>query len=224
MGNNVAKVVRKNNFAKRQEYLFVASVLIVPIIFFLVFWVYVNIDSFALVFWRKETVDGAVRKVFTFRNFELVYEKFLKNGELLIATRNTLLFYAVALVIVLPISILMAYFVYKKILCFRFFRTITYLPNIICSSALVVLYKYTFMAGGPISAIAQKLGNEYSSPLGTDKAIIYLLIYNVIFGFGANMVVFGGAMNSVSEDVLEAGKIDGCNWFQELVKLIIPMI
>ena len=212
------------NPKKAQERLFVLSILIIPIIFFLVFWLYVNLDSLALSFQREKYDATGKHLYFTFENFKLVFTQFFKSGELLIAFRNTLLFFTVSLVIVLPVSILMAYFVYKKILFFRFFRTVTYLPNIICSSALVILFKYTFMKGGPYEVLVTALGKKYEYPLVTNSAIVYLLIYNVIFGFGGNMVVFGGAMNSISEDVLEAGKIDGCNWFQELCYLIIPMI
>lgn len=219
------KKIKTRNAAKRQERWFVFSLLGIPILFFLVFWLYVNFDSLLLAFQRENYVTGEGKQLyFTFKNFEMVFTRFFKKGELLIAFRNTLLFYAVALLIVLPLSILMAYFVYKKIAGYRFFRTIAYLPNIICSSALVVLFKYTFMAGGPYETILHAMGKAYENPLMTDGAIKYLLIYSVIFGFGGNMVVFGGAMNSISQDVLEAGKIDGCNWFQELIKLIIPMI
>ena len=91
----------------------------------------------------------------------MVFEGFFRDDDLLLALRNTLLFYAVALVIVLPLSILMAYFVYKKILGYRVFRTVTYLPTIITSSALVVLFKYTFYKGGPFSAWLTAHGQPY---------------------------------------------------------------
>ena len=218
------KPKKKLTDAKKKEILFIASLLGIPIIFFLVFWLYVNLDSLAMSFQREKYDLTGMHLYFTFENFEMVFTGFFRDGDLLIALRNTLLFYAVALLIVLPISILMAYFVYKKILGYKVFRTVTYLPTIICSSALVILYKYTFMSGGPYAAILHALGKTYEYPLVTDNAIIMLLIYNVIFGFGGNMVVLGGAMNAISEDVLEAGEIDGCNWFQELIHLVIPMV
>lgn len=216
----------KWSLAKRQEYLFVASLLVIPIICFLIFWVYVNLDSFLLAFQRERASAGVSTEMyFTFENFEMVFNGFFKDRELLIALRNTLLFYGVALIIVLPISILMAYFVYKKILGYKIFRTVTYLPTIISSSALVVLFQYTFWYGSPYHEIVLALGKTYENPLVTaGPAIVLLLVYNVIFGFGPNMVVLGGAMNSISEDVLEAGEIDGCNWFQELTRLVIPMV
>ena len=212
--------------AKKQEFWFVFSILVIPIICFLVFWLYVNFDSLLMAFQRQRFGLGAdeYELYFTLENFEMVFDGFFRDDDLLLALRNTLLFYAVALIIVLPLSILMAYFIYKKILGYRVFRTVTYLPTIITSSALVVLFKYTFFKGGPFSAWLTANGQPYYNPLTTDSAIVWLLVYNVIFGFGPNMVVLGGAMNSISEEVLEAGEIDGCNWFQELIYLILPMI
>ncbi len=214
---------KKVSRAKKQEYLFVASLLAVPIVFFLIFWLYVNLDSFVLAFQREK--NGKL--YFTLDNFKAVFDEFLKGGgeyQLLIALRNTLLFFFVNLIVVLPLTLLMSYFVYKRILAYKAFRIITYLPNIITSSALVVLFKFTFQSGGTYNGMINVPFSEYTSPIETDNAILLLLIYNVLFGFGTNMVIFGGAMNSISADVLEAGEIDGCNWFQELIFLIIPMM
>ncbi len=214
---------KKINPAKKQEYLFVTSLLAVPILFFLVFWLYVNFDSFVLAFQREKNGEA----YFTLENFKAVFDEFLKGGgeyELVTALKNTLLFFTVNLVLVIPLTLLMAYFIYKRIAGYKVFRTVTYLPNIITSSALVVLFKYTFQSGGTYNALTGVPFLEYSSPLESEKAIYMLVLYNVIFGFGTNMVIFGGAMNSISSDVLEAGEIDGCNWFQELIYLIIPMM
>ncbi len=218
-----ALMKKKMTPAKKQEYLFVTSLLAVPILFFLVFWLYANFDSFLLAFQREK--NGEL--YFTLENIKAVFNEFLQGGgeyQLVIALRNTLLFFTVNLVVVLPLSLLMSYFVYKKIMGYKVFRTVTYLPNIITSSALVVLFKYTFQSGGTYNALIGVPFLEYTSPLESEKAIYLLLLYNVIFGFGGNMVIFGGAMNSISADVLEAGEIDGCNWVQELIYLIIPMM
>lgn len=213
--------------AKMKEYLFVASILAIPIAFFLVFWVYVNFRSLLYIFQRREFVladDGSGTQevyVFSLENFKMVFSGFFETGELSTALLNTVEYYLVAVIIVLPVSILMAYFVYKRIPGHKLFRTVTYLPNIITSSALVVLFRYTFMKGGPINAM---VGETYQDLLVGGSAQLLLLLYSVIFGFGANMVVLGGAMNSIDKEVLEAGEIDGCTWFQELRSLILPMI
>lgn len=213
---------RQKNAIKRN--LFVFSILILPIAVFLVFWLYVNFDSILLSFQRETYTDGNMQLVFSLDNFKRVFQSLFVEKALLTAFRNTLLFYLISVVVVFPLSLLMAYFIYKKIRCYKFFRVVAYIPNIITSAALVALYKYTFMLGGPYDAILRKMGESYSDPFSGSTALIMLLIYNVIFGFGGNMVILGGAMNSVNADCLEAGQIDGCTWFQELIYLILPMI
>ena len=73
--------------------------------------------------------------------------------------------------------------------------------------------------------MSRQMGWTYSYPLSEEpNAIITILIYNFLFGLGGNIIVIGGAMRSINQDMLEAGQIDGCNWFQEFLYLIIPSI
>ncbi len=204
--------------------MFEVSILILPMAVFVVFWIYANLDSFLLAFQKEDYVSGSKELMFTLDNFKTVYRELFKDKILLGYFKNTVLFFAVALFINLPVSILMSYFIYKKIRMYKFFRVVAYLPNIITSAALVVLYKYTFMAGGPYDAILAKFGKEFTDLFTGSSALTMLLIFNVMFGFGPNMVVLGGAMNGISQECLEAGEIDGCTWFKELTLLILPMI
>lgn len=206
--------------------LFMASFLAIPIINFLIFFVYTNISSFFMAF-QRPIYDGATEMYFTMENFQKVFNSFFvdADGTLRTGLINTVLFYLSGTLIIMPVSILMSYFIYKKIPGYRSFRFIAYLPQIIASSALVIIFKYSLSSGGPLAAIYKAVGREYSNPLIREPgAIITLLIYNVMFGFGGNLIVYGGAMGSINAEVLEAGELDGCTWFQELIYLIIPMM
>lgn len=203
-----------------------ASFLAIPIINFLIFFVYTNISSFFMAF-QRPIYDGATEMYFTMENFQKVFNSFFvdADGTLRTGLINTVLFYLSGTLIIMPVSILMSYFIYKKIPGYRSFRFIAYLPQIIASSALVIIFKYSLSSGGPLAAIYKAVGREYSNPLIREPgAIITLLIYNVMFGFGGNLIVYGGAMGSINAEVLEAGELDGCTWFQELIYLIIPMM
>lgn len=203
-----------------------ASFLAIPIVNFLIFFVYTNISSFFMAF-QRPIYDGATEMYFTMENFQKVFNSFFvdADGTLRTGLINTVLFYLSGTLIIMPVSILMSYFIYKKIPGYRSFRFIAYLPQIIASSALVIIFKYSLSSGGPLAAIYKAVGREYSNPLIREPgAIITLLIYNVMFGFGGNLIVYGGAMGSINAEVLEAGELDGCTWFQELIYLIIPMM
>ncbi|MCQ2741631.1 MAG: hypothetical protein MJ210_05935, partial [Alphaproteobacteria bacterium] len=180
---------------KLKRAMFEASILILPMAVFVVFWIYANLDSFLLAFQKEDYVSGSKQLMFTLDNFKTVYRELFKDKTLLGYFKNTVLFFAVALFINLPVSILMSYFIYKKIRMYKFFRVVAYLPNIITSAALVVLYKYTFMAGGPYDALLASFGKEFTDLFTGSSALTMLLIFNVMFGFGPNMVVLGGAMN-----------------------------
>lgn len=223
----IKEIIHTRKFRKR---IFVASFLVIPIINFLVFWLYVNLDSFLLAF--KALENG--NEVFSLEQFRLIWESLTQGTNLIdgfkmgTAFKNTLLFYGAGMLVVFPISIFASYFIYKKIVGYRFFRVVTYLPSIISGAALVMMFRYLIDHGGLVHKIFQLTHGEdavYSAPLtDASTAIWTILLYNILCGLGGNIVVMGGTMNALSTEMLEAGEIDGCNWFQELIYLVIPGI
>ncbi len=207
--------------------LFVISFLALPVLNFLVFYVYVNFDSFFMAFQRPITGAGFGATEWSLENFKTILNLLDSSagGELIGALLNTVLFYVAGMVIGLPISVLMSYFIYKKIKGYKMFRFVTYLPNIITSSALVILFKNAVGPGGPLDALISAGGGEYIDPLTRNETAIWMIIfYSLSFGFGTNLIVLNGAMNGINKEMLEAASIDGCNWFQELIYVIIPTV
>ena len=160
------KVQPKKIKIDKHKTLFMASFLAIPIINFLIFFVYTNISSFFMAF-QRPIYDGATEMYFTMENFQKVFNSFFvdADGTLRTGLINTVLFYLSGTLIIMPISILMSYFIYKKIPGYRSFRFIAYLPQIIASSALVIIFKYSLSSGGPLAAIYKAVGREYSNPL-----------------------------------------------------------
>lgn len=213
------------NQEERSRKLFMFSALVVPTLFFLVFFVYVNFDSLLMAFQRPDYSSGSLVEQFTFENFRLIFSKNSGLDEILESIKNTLIFFFSDLIIVFPISIFMSYFFFKKMPGFRFFRFVFYLPSVIASSVLVILFKYVIGDGGIIDAIMTKQGKNFFYLLSQAPDALYTIVfYNVMFSFGGNIIVFGGSMNGVNSEVLEAGRIDGCGWMKELFLLVIPMM
>ncbi len=227
--------VKRYNGKKRklwEKRLFVFSFLVIPVISFLIFYVYVNFEAFFYSFMRVK--DGVGKFDPKFTNFRLIFdslfhgggESVLSDGGIAKGLKNVLLFNIVGICFGLPISVLFGYFLYKKIKGYRFFRFIIYLPSIITSVALMALYKQVIGRGGLLDTLFNTFERyEFSQPWQREGvSIFYLLFYGFIFGFGTNMIVINGAMNSINKEVLEAGQLDGCNWFQELIHVIFPGI
>ena len=185
-------------------------------------------DSFSLAF--KTLEDG--KEVFSFEQFENIWKSLTQGINLVdgfkigTAFKNTMLFFGSGMLVSFPLSILASYFIHKKIAGYRFFRVVTYLPSVVAGAALVMMYRYLIDHGGLIHKIFQLTNTAdavYQAPLTDPSTAIWtILIYNVLCGLGTTIVVVSGAMNSLSPEMLEAGEIDGCNWFQELIYLIIP--
>ena len=212
---------------KLQRWLFIGTFLALPVINFCIFYIYVNFDSFLMAFQRPVLGQGFGATEWSFENFKTIWRllSISEGGALWGAFINTVLFFLAGMLIGLPLSVLMSYFIYKKIKGYKLFRFVTYLPNIITSSALVILFKNAIGPGGPLNALVTKMGGEYVDPITVNETAIWMTIfYSVSFGFGTNLIVLNGAMNGIDKETLEAAEIDGCNWFKELIYIVIPGI
>ncbi len=219
----LSKEKRKEMFKRR---VFIWSFLGIPILSFLLFYVYVNFNSIVMAF-QRPVYGGETEYIWSTANFTRIKELFSSTGDgvLLEALINTLTMWATGMLIGLPLSILACYFFYVKIPGTKLFRAVMYLPQIITSSALVVLFKYAIGQGGPLDLIMAAGGQEYINPLTTSpSAMTTIIFYSVSFGFGTNIILIGSAMNSINQEMVEAARVDGCTWFKELIYIILPSI
>lgn len=207
---------------------FIFSFMALPIFLFCIFYIYVNLESFVMAFQQVGTLeDGYVGEYWTLDNFKTIGQILSPAsdgvGILSEAIINTLLFNVLNLFFILPTTTIVCYFITKKILGYKIFRAVYYLPCIITSSALVALFKVTLNDAGPLDVLFGQYG--YTYPLAENgSAILTILIYSFLFGIGGNLIVIGGAMKAVDPQILEAGQIDGCNWIQEFFYIILPSI
>ncbi len=219
------KKVQTYHEVKTQRKLFVASFLALPILSFFVFFVYTNIDGVLMAFKHEVTVDGVLKEEWSLDNWRWIFTNQSERAHILLALRNTLLFFLSGLFISFPVGLFMAYFFFKQIKGYKVFRFIFYLPCVISSSVLVVLFKVTIGVGGPWRALVEAFGGIYKIPLNNEpNALIAILIYSISFSFGGRLIVLCGSMNGLNREVMEAGAIDGCNWFQEFTLLVVPML
>lgn len=207
---------------KRGQLIFLICMLALPVAQWLIFWLYVNIQSIALAF---QDPHGA----FTWGNFTMFWEELhATTGKTIgVAVLNTLIYFAVGILIQLPGALLISYFLYKKIWFNKAFRVIFYLPAIISGVVMVAAYRSLVDPGGPLEALVELCGGHLP-PEGllanSNTATAMIVLFVIWTGFGGNMLLFGGAMARVPIDVLEAARLEGCGPFRELVQIILPLI
>ncbi len=211
---------------RKGKSLFIFCMVIVAILNFLVFYVAVNVNSFVLAF---QKYDRATKDYFfSLDQFKNVFRdiSLLSDGEIVPAFYNTMIYFWLNFLVIIPLSFLVSYFLYKKIVGYKFYRVIFYMPSIISAVVLVAVFKYFILPGGALDSFLIK-NFDYRIDnflLYHDSATVVMVIYTLWTGFGTNIVLYQSAMKRVPESVVEAAKLDGVTLFQEMFSIITPLV
>ena len=199
---------------------FIALMLLFPIVQFLVFWVYVNYRSILLAFQLES--NGEI--VWTFHNFRRFFEEIKASNTMWTNIKNSLLFFPVSVGITLPLSFFASYFLFKKVPLASVYRVIFYLPSIISSVAMTMLFRYIVNVNGPLAAIQRWLGITPIEFLGKPGwAMGTILFYTVWTGLGYNMILLSSSMSRIPKELFEAAKIDGAGTLREIFSIVLPL-
>ena len=218
---------KKKRFTKAEvgHFAFYLAFLIIPILHFFIFYLYVNINSFVMAF-QTYTLDYDLGKIVTsfagWNNFETAWSSFTKYPYML---RNSLIFIAIDLFISQPLAILASYYIYKKRPGSAFFRTVLYLPQVLSSIVLGLLFKYVVEAAIP--QMLQKWFGVIStmSVLDNPSTQLYIMaVFSVTMGFGVNVLLYSNAMGNVNPSNIESAQLDGANTIQILWHVVLPKI
>lgn len=215
--------------AKANETIFIWVMLAVPIVNFLVFWLYVNSNSILMAF-KNVDFGGTGQEYWTLSNFKNIFEMISQgsNGPGLVRYgMNTLKYWCLNTFWCIPHSILLTYVFQKKIVGYKFFRIVLYLPSIICAVVMAGLFESFVAQDGAIGYIATHfLGAEHwPNWFGQGEfATKALLFYAFFFGFAGHYVIFSGAMARIPTEITESALMDGVGMWRELWNIYIPLM
>lgn len=225
--NEKSSIKKSFNPTESGKTWFLIPILSIPVLNFLIFWVGVNFQSILNAFRIEEF--GEIK--FSLINWKYLWDDLFganPYSDLKLLLRNTFVYFGVGFCIVLPLSLILAYFLYKKIRFYKYYRIIFFLPNIISAAVLATLYKFMFnpSVGGIIPQIYQALtGKEAINFLmSPDHALTAVVIYSIWTGFSVNLIIFNGAMARVPISVVEAAKLDGVSMTQEFFQILLPLM
>ena len=224
---NARQKSEKNSFksAYYKSLGFYVSVAALPVIQFAVFYIYVNFNSISL---ALKTYDPLTRDVISigFENFSQIFFNWSNSTELKTAVTNSLTMFAVNTLVGLTCGMLFSYYIFKKMPLYNMFKVFLFLPTIV--SVIVMVVIYTYFVDGAIPAILEKtLGVKILGLLSSDNhrtVFGTLVFYNIWVGFGSQVLLYVGAMNGISQSVIEAGKIDGANAVKEFLFIVFPSV
>lgn len=221
----------KFNTFKRKENIFFSLMVAFPILNFIMLWLIPNIGSIFYAF-RIPIVssEGYVFK-FSFFQFQRIFQEIaIKDSILLQVFVNSLLYFAISMLIVTPLTLIFAYFIYKRVYGYSIYRVVFFLPSIISIVVLSNVYMYALSPDGLLNQLLSKISGFQADMLPNwirgEKAYQFISVvgYNIWMGFGMGMILYSSAFARVPMSVIEYGRIEGVGMCTELFRIMLPMI
>jgi multiple sugar transport system permease protein len=143
------------------------------------------------------------------------------------ALGNTLYFVVVGVPLSIATSLAAAVLLHSKVARFKsFFRTALFAPVVTSLVAVVVIWRYLFHARyGYINYVLGGLGVPRFDWLGDPHwAMFAIIVFSVWKNFGYNMIIFIAGLQSISEDLYAAAKLDGAGSWATFRYVTLPML
>lgn len=190
--------------------------------FFSVFVIYPIIQTVWLSLWKWDRISPGVWVGLD------NYRKVLTNPEIYSAFSHSLVFVLFYSIIPITIGLFITLLLLRvKVKGESFFRAVLFLPQIISTVVVAISWRWIYAADGPINTTLTRLGGESLTTawLGNfDTSLIAVGIIGTWINYGLAMILFLSGAQRISQDLLDADRIDGANMRQEFRYILIPSI
>lgn len=197
-------------------------------IIFCMFVIFPFVFGIAISFFNWNMFDASRTSFAGFANYikilfnsESIYFSYFWNG-----LKNTLLFVAISVPLLIVLPLLLAGLLDRKPYGFRFFRFALFAPTVLSISTVVIIWSWQFYTnGGVINEFLKKVGIGGPNWLNAQPwAWIAILIVTLWWTIGTNMVIFSAGMKNVDRSLYEAARLDGAGAFRSFWHMTLPEI
>lgn len=212
---------RRHHKYHREDLIFYIAILAFPLLQFAIFYIGVNANSFVLAF-QKYSSNG--NTFAGWANFQKIISEWNNTSILKDALKNSLIIWVFSSLTGTVLAILFSYYIYKRHFGGAFFRYLLFVPSILPAILLVIIFK--FFANEAVPGYLQAFFSKTLDPIleNPNTRLGAVIFYNVWIGFGAQILLYTGAMEQISPEVIEAGELDGASPFREMVSIVVPEV
>lgn len=143
------------------------------------------------------------------------------------ALRNTAIWVAAAILLHVPLAVLVAVVLSKKMMGWKIFRTLFFIPNIISYAALSVVFLNFYNARfGLLNSILDSVGLGHWGRdwlFSTDTALA-AIIFSWLFHVGLYMIIVMAEIVAIPDEIYEAADIDGASAVQKDLYITLPLL
>ncbi|MGN1111728.1 MAG: carbohydrate ABC transporter permease [Acutalibacteraceae bacterium] len=152
------------------------------------------------------------------------YTELFRNNTFLLALKNTGIFTAVAISLLMVISFLLALFLnsFKKIS--SFFRSSLLIPVVVPVASLICVWQVIFDDYGAVNAVLNYFGIDTVRFFNSEFSMVMIILIYVWKYCGFCVILFTSGLANVPTSLYESARLDGAGTFQIIRKITIPMI
>ena len=139
---------------------------------------------------------------------------------------NSLQLLLCQLFIVTPLGLLFSYYIAKGKRGASFYRIMLYLPQVLSIAVLAPLFKFIVNAVYPyiMETYFDKEVTGLLLPMTATSVKFYTaIVFTLWFSFGANVLIYTGAMSGIDQSIIESAQLDGVNMMQEFWHIYVPI-
>ncbi|HCW54356.1 MAG TPA: ABC transporter permease [Clostridium sp.] len=195
--------------------------LLPAIIFLCIFIVYPIFDSFKTSLYDWNGITSNKTFVGLDNWSELIKDPIFKKAFL-----NNIIIMVLSIIIQLPIGMALATFLDATGKKYNFLKVIWFLPMLMSSVSIGILFKYALDANsGIISGISKLFGGQNIDLLGNPKTALLTITVAICWQFiPFYMVYFLAGYSNISVDLYEAAILDGATRSQYFWKIALAML
>lgn len=157
------------------------------------------------------------------------YRDLLKDKSMMFALKNSLFFLVFSCVTQLVMGLFLAALLTNIKKGRNLFKNIIYLPCVLSSTALGLLWMFIFSPKLGINQALEKFGMEGPLWLMDTSGFIILPMWVIAFValwqyVGQSMMLYMAQISGISTSLYEASYIDGCNKAKSFIHITLPLI
>lgn len=154
------------------------------------------------------------------------YIRIFTDPNLLVSTRNTLLWVVMILAIPMFLGLVLAVFI-KNVWFSKQIKSVFYIPLAMSGAGIGIIWNWVFSRTGLLNSVLISLGvltMPTSWLLNVPQNTFSMAVAATWQVTGLNMILFLMGLQNIQPEVLEAAKIDGANEWQTFTRIILPLL
>lgn len=217
----------RHNWARRESIWAYLLLALPPVLIYWAVTAYPAIFSVALSMtdYNGGKIFGGTRPI-NFAGLK-VYLRMFQDPYFWIALKNNLYIVAVSVFGQIPLGFLFAYAIHRRLVRFRdFFQTLIYLPSVISTIVIGILWQAFFSPYGALTEIIRHfkpgwINMIFLNPRLAIAAVLFVILWMYT---GLYMIIFLANLQKISPEIIEAAKIDGASESQLIRYVILPSL